>query len=163
MDHRKQSNDYITKIANISKFIAPKEFEVQSAIEVSDTSDNLKGRNDSLSIISMTNCSLPTESKEHTGKEDIQANISINSSYWYCLYAFLMLAVSLLNTTIWTMVPRQNSILNPSYWYETLVLYSIAISPRNAAVTVVELWIFTNSKLQEIIGFHCQSLTLVLN
>lgn len=82
---------------------------------------------------------MPKQSKERRRNEDIQPTISINSSYWYCLYAFLMLVVSLLNTMIWTLIPRQNSILNPSYWYETLVAYSIAISPRNAAVTIVEL------------------------
>ena len=146
MDHWSKNKDCITKTANIRKSIESKKSEVQSAIEIYGTSNYREGKNDSLSIISMTNSSLPTESKEHPGKQDIQTNISINSSYWYCLYAFLMLAVSLLNTMIWTLIPRQNSILNPSYWYETLVIYSIAISPRNAAVTVVELSVFTNFK-----------------
>ena len=74
MDHRKQTDYYNTKIANISKFIEPKERSVQSTIETFGTSNNQKGRNDSLSMISITNCSMPTQSKERRRNEELYNN-----------------------------------------------------------------------------------------
>ena len=67
------------------------------------------------------------------------------AGYWNCLYGLLILFACILYTSVLTFIPRHNSILYPDYWYEAMILF-IGISIRNTALTIVELYIFTNAK-----------------
>ena len=71
---------------------------------------------------------------------------SRNASYWHCLYSFLILAGCIINTFIFTSIPRHNSILYPEYWYESLFCIIFSHSLRDSCVHIVELYIFTKER-----------------
>ena len=75
-------------------------------------------------------------------KSDIVQPVTI--SYWNGLYLIVILAISILMTSILTLIPRQNSVLYPIYWYEIALMY-IFVLPANAAFThILELFIYLN-------------------
>ena len=72
-------------------------------------------------------------------KSDIVQPVTI--SYWNGLYLIVVLAISILMTSILTLIPRQNSVFYPIYWYEIALMY-IFVLPANAAFTLqLALWL----------------------
>ena len=86
---------------------------------------------------------------ERKSSSKVEANApqisDVNCSYWNCLHSLSILFACILYTSVLTLFPRHNTILYPNYWYELLMLF-VGISVRNSALTVTELYIFTNEK-----------------
>ena len=78
-------------------------------------------------------------------ERNFEENENGYGSYWDCMYSLLILFACVLYTSVLTLIPRHNSILYPDYWYEAMILF-VGISVRNTALTVTELYIFTNAK-----------------
>ena len=68
-------------------------------------------------------------------------------SFWNLFKIFVIFAACILNISLLTMIPRSYTIRSSDYWYEGLVLVIASCSVRNAFDHILELFIFTRSKV----------------
>ena len=71
--------------------------------------------------ISVINVQAISPEDEPRGQEISVVNIK-NASYWNALYVLLILGISILTTSIFTLIPRHNSMAYPEYWFEMAIV-----------------------------------------
>ena len=72
------------------------------------------------------------------------ARIKSDISYWNALYFVVVLASSILITSILTLIPRHNSVLYPIYWYEVAIMYILVVAANTTFTHILELYIYLN-------------------
>ena len=82
----------------------------------------------------------PLEEKER--KQDITVNVPIKASYWNALYIPLILGISILTTSIFTLIPRHNSMAYPEYWFEMAIILVLVFSTTSTISYVTEVFIY---------------------
>ena len=96
-----------------------------------------------------------------TTEEKIKSN---HASYWNILHVFGVLLACLLQTSIVTLIPRQNSIVHQDYWYEGIIVFILGVHVQATANLIMEAFIFTDVKsVLSISNFIVVLLELILS
>ena len=72
--------------------------------------------------------------------------IGERNSYWNALHIISIIFVSVVISSVWTLIPRENTIFYPDHWYEMLIAYIIGIQLRITANLIMEIVIFLKVK-----------------
>ena len=64
-----------------------------------------------------------------------------NVSYWNGCYIFLILAISLLYSSLLLVIPQHNAIESPEYWFELIFIYISVIPLSLITILVQKCWI----------------------
>ena len=115
----------------------------------------------STSVVTVRECQPPKSGDGKTNdyhvknrEDNIEGKTSIDVSYWNALYGLLVVGACVLNLSILTLIPRENSIIHPEYWYEGLICVIVGVCSRHTALNLLGLYIFTKEKfLMTIIHF----------
>ena len=71
---------------------------------------------------------------------------SRDASYWNILHIFGVLLACLLQTSIVTLIPRQNSMIYSNYWYEGIIVFVLGVHLQATANLIMEAFIFMGVK-----------------
>ena len=66
-----------------------------------------------------------------------------DSSYCNSFYGIVVLSACIVNISVFTLIPRKNSIIHQDFWYESLLCAVVGVSIRHSALNVLSLYIFT--------------------
>ena len=91
----------------------------------------------------------PCNLDEPTGDTIVEnevANENGTTSYWNGLHIFSILFASIVILSVWTLIPRENTILYPDHWYEIIIVYVVGIQLRITANLIMEIVIFLKVK-----------------
>ena len=94
--------------------------------------------------VSRTNVREFCANNDHNTKDKEMTRIKSDISYWNALYFVVILALSILITSILTLIPRHNSVLYPFYWYEIAIMYILVIAATTAFSHILEFFIYLN-------------------
>ena len=89
---------------------------------------NIKAKNSAMKSLS-----------EHFLVEEFR--ILENVSYWNGCYLFLILAISLLYSSLLLVIPQHNAIESPEYWFELIFIYISVIPLSLITILVQKCWI----------------------
>ena len=78
-----------------------------------------------------------------TTEESIRSK---DATYWNILHILGVLLACLLQTSIVTLLPRQNSMIHQDYWYEGIIVFIIGVHVQATANLIMESYIFTGVK-----------------
>ena len=87
--------------------------------------------------VSRTNVREFFPPNDNKTKDKEMNRIKSDVSYWNALYFVVVLASSILITSILTLIPRHNSVLYPIYWYEVAIMYIFEFIDKCAGSVVV--------------------------
>ena len=65
------------------------------------------------------------------------------SNYWYSFYGIVVVGACIVNISVFTIIPRKNSIVHQEFWYESLMCAVFGVSIRHSALNVLSLYIFS--------------------
>ena len=91
--------------------------------------------------ISVINVRAISPDDEPRGQEISVVNIK-KASYWNALYVLLILGISILTTSIFTLIPRHNSMAYPEYWFEMAIMLLLVHSSTSTIGMVSGVFIF---------------------
>ena len=87
--------------------------------------------------------------KDNEDTKDKGENVEVpkDASRWKSLYTLLILAVFIANTSVFTSIPRNDSILYPEHWYEALLALITTTILRNSCGHILDLFVFTKEQI----------------
>ena len=96
----------------------------------------------SVAVINVRECSPKIDSDELQENDPANDdNTEKDESYWNVLYGLVILPACALNTSVLTMILRNNSIFYPEYWYEGLFCIILGVSFRHCLIHILELFV----------------------
>ena len=71
---------------------------------------------------------------------------STDASFWNILHIFGVLLACLIQTSIVTLIPRQNSMIYNNHWYEGIIVFVLGVHLQATANLIMEAFIFMNMR-----------------
>ena len=99
-----------------------------------------------IKFINVRGYSRERSSKSKMYTEKAIESSSKDASYWNILHIFGVLLACLLQTSIVTLIPRQNSVVYPDYWYEGIIVFVLGVHLQATANLIMEAFIFLDEK-----------------